>query len=37
MNDEFTARQLVYRLLSWNPWQRVFLRLVKRLHGVRLC
>jgi hypothetical protein len=21
-----TGRQLIYRLLSWNPWQRVFLR-----------
>jgi hypothetical protein len=27
----------VYRLLSWNPWQGVFLRLVERLHGRRLC
>jgi hypothetical protein len=24
-------------LLSWNPWQGVFLRLVERLHGRRLC
>src|SRR5260370_34127210 len=32
-----TARRLVYRLLSWNPWQGVFLRLVERLHGSRLC
>lgn len=31
------ARRLVYRLLSWNPWQGVFLRLVERLHGSRLC
>jgi hypothetical protein len=31
------ARRLVYRLLSWNPWQGVFLRLVERLHGRRLC
>jgi hypothetical protein len=31
------ARRLVYRLLSWNPWQGVFLRLVERLHGCRLC
>ena len=29
--------RLVYRLLSWNPWQGVFLRLVERLHGRRLC
>ena len=32
-----TSRQIVYRLLSWNPWQGVFLRLVERLHGRRLC
>jgi hypothetical protein len=32
-----TSGRLVYRLLSWNPWQGVFLRLVERLHGVRLC
>jgi hypothetical protein len=31
-----TGRRLVYRLLSWNPWQHVFLRLVQRLHGWRL-
>ena len=31
------GRRLVYRLLSWNPWQGVFLRLVQRLHGQRLC
>jgi hypothetical protein len=31
------ARQLVFRLLSWNPWQGAFLRLVERLHGCRLC
>jgi hypothetical protein len=31
------ARRLVYRLLSWNPWQGAFLRLVQRLHGCRLC
>jgi hypothetical protein len=29
--------RLVYRLLSWNPWQGVFLRLVERLHGCWLC
>ena len=28
-----TGRKVVYRLLSWNPWQGVFLRLVERLHG----
>lgn len=31
------ARRIVYRLLSWNPWQGVFLRLVERLRGRRLC
>ena len=31
------ARRIVYRLLSWNPWQGVLLRLVERLHGRRLC
>ena len=32
-----TGRRIVYRLLAWNPWQGVFLRLVERLHGARLC
>lgn len=32
-----TARRITYRLLSWNPWQGVFLKLVERLHGRRLC
>jgi hypothetical protein len=32
-----TSRRIVYRLLAWNPWQGVFLRLVERLHGARLC
>jgi hypothetical protein len=32
-----TGRRILYRLLSWNPWQGVFLRLVERLHGARLC
>jgi hypothetical protein len=32
-----TSRRVIYRLLSWNPWQGVFLRLVERLHGCRLC
>ena len=27
------GRRLIYRLLSWNPWQGVFLRLVERLHA----
>ena len=31
------ARRVMFRLLSWNPWQGVFLRLVERLHGRRLC
>jgi hypothetical protein len=31
------ARRIVYRLLSWNPWQGVILRLVDRLHGRRRC
>jgi hypothetical protein len=31
------SRRLVYRLLSWNPWQGVFLRLVERLSGAWLC
>jgi Transposase DDE domain group 1 len=32
-----TSRRVVFRLLSWNPWQGVFLRLVERLHGAWLC
>ncbi len=32
-----TSRRIIYRLLAWNPWQGVFLRLVERLHGRRLC
>jgi hypothetical protein len=32
-----TSRRIIDRLLSWNPWQGVFLRLVERLHGRRLC
>jgi Transposase DDE domain group 1 len=31
------GRRLVYRMLSWNPWQGVFLRLVERLHACWLC
>jgi Transposase DDE domain group 1 len=27
------GRRLIYRLLSWNPWQGALLRLVERLHG----
>jgi hypothetical protein len=31
------GRRLIYRMLSWNPWQGVFLRLVERLHACWLC
>jgi hypothetical protein len=31
------SRRLIYRLLSWNQWNGVFLRLVERLHGCWLC
>jgi len=31
------GRRLIYRLLSWNPWQDAFFRLVELLHGYRLC
>jgi hypothetical protein len=31
-----TGRRIVYRLLAWNPWQGVFLRLVERLQSLRL-
>jgi hypothetical protein len=31
------GRRLIYRLLSWNPWQGAFLRLVERLQGCSLC
>jgi hypothetical protein len=31
------GRLLIDRLLSWDPWQGVFLRLVERLHSRRLC
>ena len=31
------AGRLTYRMLSWNPWQGVFLRLVERLHGCWQC
>jgi len=30
------SRRIVYRLLSWNPWQGVFLRLAERLQSLRL-
>jgi hypothetical protein len=32
-----SGRQLIYRFLSWNPWQGVFLRLVERLHECWQC
>jgi len=28
-----SGRRLIYRLLSWKPWQGAFLRLVERLQG----
>ena len=31
------GRRLIYRMLSWNPWQGVFLRLVERLHECWVC
>ena len=31
------GRRLIYRMLSWNPWQGVFLRLVERLHECWQC
>jgi hypothetical protein len=32
-----TGRRIVFRLLSWNSWQHVFLRGVDQLHGRMLC
>ena len=32
-----TGRRIVYRLLSWNPHQSVFLRAVERLEQPLLC
>ena len=32
-----TGRRIVYRFLSWNPWQHVFFRLVDRLHSPMRC
>jgi hypothetical protein len=32
-----SGRRLIYWLLSWNPWQGVFLRLVERLHECWQC
>ena len=34
MSDHQAGGRLIYRLLSWNPWQGAFLRLVERLHGL---
>lgn len=31
------GRRIVYRLLSWNPWQSVFFRAVDQLHGKLTC
>src|SRR3954447_25939436 len=31
------GKRLLYRLLSWTPWQGMFLRLVERLQGCWLC
>jgi len=31
------GRRLIYRMLSWNPWQDAFLRLGERLHECWLC
>src|SRR4051794_18698188 len=31
------GKRLLYRLLSWTPWQGMFLRLVERLRGCWLC
>ena len=28
-----SGKRLIFRLLSWNPWQGTLLRLVERLHG----
>jgi hypothetical protein len=32
-----TGRRVVFKLLSWNPWQHVFLRGVDQLHGRLQC
>jgi hypothetical protein len=32
-----TARRIVYRFLSWNPWQSALLRLVKQLRCPLRC
>jgi hypothetical protein len=30
-----TGRRIVFRLLAWNPWQAVFLRLVEQFRPQR--
>jgi len=32
-----TGRRIVYRLLSWNPWQHVFFRLLDQLRLPMRC
>jgi len=32
-----TGRRIVYRLLSWNPWARVLLRLASQLRRPLRC
>jgi len=32
-----TGRRIAYRLLSWNPWQAVFLRVIDVLHSPLRC
>ncbi|MCL4202047.1 MAG: hypothetical protein KJ000_06115 [Pirellulaceae bacterium] len=32
-----TSRRIVYRLLAWNPWQPVFLRLMEQLRQPQRC
>jgi hypothetical protein len=31
------GRRIIFRLLSWNPWQPVLLRAVDQLHGKLNC
>ncbi len=32
-----TSRRIVFRLLSWNPYQHIFIRLVEALDRPLLC
>ena len=32
-----TGRRIVFRLLAWNPFQHIFLRLVERLESPAPC